>query len=169
MKTRVLISLMLALLFGAVANAAEKDKTVVATDNANVAKTTVNKDGPWIGIIEDIQHLDDTDKTELISKYEAAGIGAAAAIRIFTESTHSFLAYLLIKDSGSVGDQPKLYLITFKEANNNLKKVVVYDELKWNVGDRIEVTKYGDDVVVKTLEMGELSKYAAAQEAARSK
>ena len=36
-----------------------------------------------------------------------------------------------------------------------------------NVGDKIQVTKQGDEVTIKTLEMGELSRYAAERVAER--
>lgn len=170
MKSRILAPIVLMWVFVCPgAFAAESDKAGVVTDNGQNTAADAPRDGVWVGVIEDIQHLKDTDRIELINKYEAAGLGAAAAIRAFTESSHAFFAYLWIKDSGSVGDQPKLYLITFKEANNNLNKVVVYDTIKWNVGDKIEVTKEGDSASVKVLELGELSRYAAEQEAARNK
>lgn len=165
MKTRILTPIVLVWLFvGSSVFAVESDKTGMATDNGKKTAVDAPRDGVWVGVIEDIQHLKDTDGFKLTD----GALFADEMMRVFTESSRSFLAYLFIRDNVSVTD-PQFFMVTLRQANNNLGKFVIHERLQWNVGDRIEITKTGNSVSVKTLELGELSRYAAEQEAARNK
>lgn len=206
MNIRILVPTALAMLFaGAVANAADKDNNTnaapVPASKTDVPKASaINKDGPWVGVIEDIQDVDTTAiKQAEIEKMERAPSAAKDALvvartvvgAVFDALTLPLGMTLLdttighdiargsmpsiFKSSGPTveGVDPRAYLIILKdESTNKLEKVFVYDVIRWNVGDKIKLSRNLEDpskVDIAVVEMGELSRYAAQKEAERNK
>lgn len=154
--------------------------------------------GPWIGVIEDIQDVDTTAiKQAEIDKMEKAPSAAKDVLVVARTAVGAVFDALtlplgmtlldstigqniargevpvLFRSNGSPveRDDPRAYLVIFKdESTNKLEKVFVYDVIRWNVGDKIKVSRNLEDpskVDITVVEMGELSRYAAERAAER--
>lgn len=199
MNIRILVSAALAVLFaGAVANATDKDNNSNAAP-VPASKTDVPKasaadgKGSWVGIIEDIQDVD-TEKQkkaesevktltkkefyERSEKYATVGmaVGAVAQVALGLPNT-TFVGWATGREyspaNANERDDSRLYLVTFKdEKTNKLERFMIYDVIKWNVGDKIKLSRNLEDpskVDITVVEMGELSRYAAEKTAERDK
>lgn len=200
---KLMILFVLAVLFGTVANAADKDNnpnaTSVPASKPDVPKASAaDGKGPWIGVIEDIQDVDTTAiKQAEIDKMNNAPsatkdalvvartvVGAvfdaftATPARMLTSGTigqniaHGELPSYLRSNGDAIDrDDPRAYLVFFKDENTKkIEKVFVYDVIRWNVGDKIKLSRNLEDpskVDVTIIEMGELSRYAAERAAER--
>lgn len=173
MNIRILVSVALAaLLAGAAANAAETKK--------EVAPVNFSENGTWVGVIEDIQDIDDSKWAEFQTKWKIPTVGKTVgniagyqvalatgqAMQVFNVST---LIDSYTSRRSQLRDDPRTFQITFKQDNGSLQNVVVHDQQLWEVGDKIKVTSDGIKVLVETIEMGELSRYAAEKAAERGK
>lgn len=132
---------------------------------AKATETVSIDNGPWIGVIGDIQDVD--VETLKQAEYEVEN-------RIpgpFTITQNLLGVFTLGQsyiDSKRYTDSPRTYLIRFKdEKDEATKSILVRQVLVWNVGDKIRATRNGDGIEVETLELGEISRYAAQQKAER--
>ncbi len=138
---------------------------VVAASVASAEEPPPVDNGPWTGVIEDIQDVDTETlkQAEWEVKYKTPGpftVGLAL-LGVFHLNKS-------ILDTKRYGDTPRTYLVKFKdEKDGTLKSILVYKVLIWNVGDKIRATRTEDGIDVETLEMGEISRYAAQQMAER--
>ncbi len=129
------------------------------------AETLPTDSGPWVGVIEDIQDVDveTLKQAEWEVKYKIPGpfTTALALLGVFQLNKS-------ILDTKRYGDTPRTYLVRFKdEKDGTTKSILVHQVLIWNVGDKIRATRGEEGIEVETLEMGEISRYAAQQVEAR--
>lgn len=132
---------------------------------AKAAETPPVNNGPWIGVIEDIQDVDveTLKQAEWEVKYGVPGPFTVALSLLGVFHLHQSLL-----DTKRYGETPRTYLVKFKdEKDGATKSILVYKVLIWNVGDKIRATRAEDGIDVETLEMGEISRYAAQQLAER--
>lgn len=167
---KFLILFVLAVLFGTVANAAETKKEVAPVNFA--------ANGTWVGVVEDIQDIDSSKWAEFQTKWQlptinkaignAVGYGVALATG---QAMQVFNVTTLLDFSGypRLRDDPRTFQISFKQTDGTVQNVVVHDQQQWEVGDKIKVTSDGVKIIVETIEIGELSRYAAEKAAARDK
>lgn len=164
----ILTVLATAIFAGPAVYAAEQKKEVPPVNFA--------EEGTWVGVIEDIQDIDDSRLAEFQTKYGIPTVGKAIDMAINSyialATGHVVLPIGGIVESytsrrSQLRDDPRIFQITFKQGNGTLSSVVVRDQQQWEVGDKIKVTSDGTKIVVETIEMGELSKYAAEQRALR--
>lgn len=133
---------------------------------AHAAEAPPVDNGPWIGVIEDIQDVDvETLKQaeyEVKNRIPGPFTITQNLLGVFTLGHTSYI------DSKRYTDSPRTYLIRFKdEKDETTKSILVHKVLVWNVGDKISATRNGDGIDVETLELGEISRYAAQQKAER--
>lgn len=132
-----------------------------AVSAAHAAEVPPVENGPWVGVIEDIQDVDveTLKQAEWEVKYKTPGPFTLALSLLGV-----FQLNKSILDTKRYGETPRTYLVKFKdEKDGNLKSILVYKVLIWNVGDRIRATRTEEGIEVETLEMGEISRYAAQQ------
>ena len=169
---KLMILFVLAVLFGAVANAAETKKEIAPVNFA--------ENGTWVGVVEDIQDIDDSKWAEFQTKWMIPTIGRAVGnavgyqVALATGQAMQVFNWTTLIDSytsrrSQLRDDPRTFQITFKQDNGALQNVVVHDQQQWEVGDKIKIVSDGVKIVVETIEMGELSRYAAEKAAERDK
>lgn len=132
---------------------------------ANAAETAPVDNGPWVGVIEDIQDVDveTLKQAEFETKYKIPGPFTVALSLLGVFQLHQSML-----DTKRYGETPRTYLVRFKdEKDGAVKSILVHKVLIWNVGDKIRATRGEEGIEVETLEMGELSRYAAQQIAER--
>ncbi len=132
---------------------------------ANAAGTVPVDNGPWIGVIEDIQDVDveTLKQAEWEVKYKIPGPFTVAMSLLGVFQLHQS-----ILDTKRYGESPRTYLVRFKdEKDGATKSILVHKVLIWNVGDKIRATRSEEGIEVETLALGELSRYAAQQIAER--
>jgi len=156
--------------------AADNDKaaTVHAAGDSSASKAVTVKDGVWVGVIEDIQDIEGTKQAEFEEKWKvptdkwAVDLFIGVAVALASGDTGILTT---IGDWGTAnrfnGNVPRAYLISFKAEDGSLYRVAVKRINIWNVGDKIQVTRQGSEVAIRTLEMGEISRYAAEMAAER--
>lgn len=132
---------------------------------AHAAEPPSADNGPWTGVIDDIQDVDveTLKQAEWEVKYKVPGpfTLALGLLGVFQLNKS-------ILDTKRYGETPRTYLIKFKdEQDGALRSILVYQVLVWNVGDKIRATRSENGIEVETLEMGEISRYAAQQKAER--
>lgn len=147
----------------------------------SVPNNVVDRDGTWVGVIEDIQDIDTetAKKAEWESKWRLPGKNGQVGLlvgSILQVATGGVLTAFggaswggFFDNWGGVRNDPHLFLITFiDELDRQPKKIAVFAKIQWNAGDKIKVVKDGDKASVELIEMGELSRYAAEKEAERA-
>lgn len=159
----------------AVIYAADNDTVATApVASDNTSKTAIIKDGVWVGVIEDIQDIEGTKQVEFEEKWKiptdkwATDLFIGIAVALASGDTSILTT---IGDWGTAnrfnGNVPRLYLLSFKTDDGSLHRVAVKRINIWNVGDKIEVARQSGKVTIRTLEMGEISRYAAEMAAER--
>lgn len=129
------------------------------------AETPSVDNGLWVGVIEDIQDVDveTLKQAEWEVKYKIPGPFTVAMSLLGVFQLHQSML-----DTKRYGDSARTYLIRFKdEKDGATKSILVRKVLVWNVGDKIRATRGEEGIDVETLELGELSRYAAQQIAER--
>lgn len=171
MKIKFLILFVLAVLFGTVANAAEMKNEAAPVNFA--------EKGTWVGVIEDIQDIDNSKWAEFQTKWKLPSLGRTGGLAIGVNVAKATgqasqvvywggLVEMFTTRRTQLRDDPRMFQITFKEDNGTVRNVVVHDQQLWEVGDKIKVTNDGIKILVETIEMGELSRYAAEKAAERN-
>ncbi len=149
-----------------------------AEQKKEVAPVNFVEGGIWVGVIDDIQDIDDSKLAEFQTKYGIPTVGKASDMAIDSyialATGHVVLPIGGIVESytsrrSQLRDDPRKFQIFFKQENGTTQSVVVYDQQLWEVGDKVKIVSDGTKTTVETLEMGELSRYKAEQEAARNK
>ncbi len=139
--------------------------TLFAGSVANAAETPPVDNGPWTGVIDDIQDVDveTLKQAEFETKYRIPGPFTVTLNLLGVFTPHQ--SYI---DTKRYRDSPRDYLIRFKDEKDGATKgILVHKVLIWNVGDKIQVTRTEDGIDVETIELSELSRYAAQQKAER--
>lgn len=168
MKTGILIwTALVVILSGTVAYAAEKN---------DVAPVNFAGQGEWIGVIEDVQDIDDSKWAEFQTKWKIpnAGrtVGLAIGYNIALATGQAMQVYTWanifdrrISGHSRLRDDPRTFQIFFKQNDGTVQSVVVHDQQLWEVGDKVKTTSDGVKTTVETIEMGELSRYKAERAA----
>lgn len=171
MNIKILVLTALAILFtGSAANAAEPSPV----DN-----------GPWVGVIQDIQDVDTYAKQLAEEQKNSKGLTARAVIGgivdgltapLWLSATGATIGQGIANDRLFTSQRDadiRDYVIFFRDERTMvMQNVQVSGKLVWNTGDKIRVTRNLEDplkVDISILEMGELSRYVAEQEDSRNK
>lgn len=132
---------------------------------AYAAETPSVDNGPWVGVIEDIQDVDveTLKQAEFEVKYKIPGPFTVAMSLLGVFQLHQSML-----DTKRYGESPRTYLVSFRnEKDGATKSILVHKVLIWNVGDKIRATRGEEGIDVETIELGEISRYAAQQIAER--
>lgn len=177
----------LAILIAATAHAEETGNKAAGIETVGItsdAKATTDKGGPWIGVIEDIQDVDTyAKKLAEEQKYKGptvraviGGIIDGLTAPLWLSATGHTVGQDIANDRLFTSQRDadiRDYVIFFRDENTKMaQKIHFTGKLNWNTGDKIRVSRNAEDpsqVDIAVLEMGELSRYAAKQEAARDK
>ncbi len=170
MKNGVLIGISLVILLAStIAHAAEKK---------DIAPVNFAGQGEWLGVIEDVQDVDDSKWAEFQTKWKIPNAGRTVglaigynvalatgqALQVFTWAN---MLDRRISGHSRLRDDPRTFQIFFKQENGTMQSVVVHDQQMWEVGDKVKIVSDGAKTTVETIEMGELSRYKAKLAAER--
>ncbi len=169
MGTKILsMVIFVALLAGPVVYADDQKKEIAPVNFAG--------QGEWLGVIEDVQDVDDSKWAEFQTKWKiptvnralANAVGAYVALAT-GKALDVFHVSNLLDFSGRsrLRDDPRTFQIFFKQSDGTVHSVVVHDQQMWEVGDKVKIVSDGAMTTVETIELGELSRYKAKLAAER--
>lgn len=150
----------------------------------NAAEPPPTDNGPWVGVIEDIQDID-TYAKQLADeqKYKGptvrsiiGGIVDGLTAPLWLSATGLTIGQDIANDRLFTSQRDadiRDYVIAIRdESTTKVLNIRFSGKLTWNTGDKIKVSRNAEDpskVDIAVLEMGELSRYAAEKTAERDK